>query len=46
MEQAAQIAFEHKSEEELDMVLSKCGTMNQVVAEKVHSLKSQLTGRR
>ena len=42
LEQAANVAFHNKNIEELNLVLSKCGTSNRTLAERVNSLKQQL----
>lgn len=43
MKEAADAAFENRSEDELNIVLSRCGLSDPILAEKIKSLKSQLT---
>ncbi|KAK2188750.1 hypothetical protein NP493_123g03022 [Ridgeia piscesae] len=46
LEQAAEIAFERKNDEELSTVLAKCGTTNRGLTEKIHTMKVQLSSHR
>ena len=46
LEEAAKIAFEQKSEEDLMFILSKCASTNRALAERVQNMKAQLTARR
>ncbi|XP_071942390.1 vacuolar protein sorting-associated protein 16 homolog [Antedon mediterranea] len=42
LEQAAEAAFQIKSEDDLNMVLMKCGVQNKQLAAKIGTMKSQL----
>ncbi|KAK2169318.1 hypothetical protein LSH36_11g09017 [Paralvinella palmiformis] len=42
LEQAAELAFQNKSVDDLDLILHKCATSNKVLAERVQTLKAQL----
>jgi hypothetical protein len=47
LEQAAELAFQNKNEDELSLVLSKCTTANRVLIDRINTMKAQLgTGRR
>ncbi|KAI0208260.1 hypothetical protein LSAT2_007077 [Lamellibrachia satsuma] len=46
LDQAANIAFERKNDEELSLVLAKCGSTNRSLTEKIHSMKVQLSNHR
>ena len=46
LDQAADIAFERKNDEELSIVLAKCGATNRGLTEKIHAMKVQLSSRR
>ncbi len=46
LEEAAELAYQNKSEEELNLVLSKCGPLNRSLSEKVQSMKAQLAIKR
>ena len=45
LEEAAEIALQNRNEDELNMVLAKCGG-NRMLAEKVNQYKSQLHAKR
>jgi len=44
LEQAAELAFHNKNGDELKLVLSKCGTSNKRLADRVNLMISQLSG--
>ena len=45
LEQAAELAFHNKNEDELNLVLSKCATTNRLLADRINSMKSQLSSK-
>lgn len=46
MKEAADAAFENRSEDELNIVLSRCGLSDPSLAEKIKSLKAQLSSKK
>ena len=46
LEQAADIAFQQQSADDLNYVLSKCATTNRALAEKIQGMKAQLPSKR
>ena len=46
LEEAAEIAFQQKNDDDLVMVLNKCSGSNRTLAEKVQTLRAQLTTKR
>jgi uncharacterized coiled-coil protein SlyX len=42
LEQAANLAFQNKNVEELNLVLAKCVTSDRTLAERINGLKAQL----
>jgi len=45
LEQAAEIAFQNKNEDELNLVLSKCAATNRSLAERINSMKFTLSSK-
>jgi len=45
LDQAADLAFQNKNEDELNLVLSKCTSANRLLADRISSMKSQLSSK-
>ena len=45
LDQAAELAFQNKNEDELNLVLSKCTTANRSLADRINSMKLQLSSK-
>ena len=45
LDQAADLAFQNRNEDELNLVLSKCTSANRILADRINSMKLQLSSK-